>query len=116
MGLFRNTPKNRQFEYVPRYYDAEKERRKEILEQKIKLERGAFFKQKNRSRLVGAFSEKEVAFRRRNAAGVQVRRTLLLIAMLCLPCLVIAGYLPSVFAVFGLLFLVILFIIQGNKL
>jgi len=120
MGLFdsnfTHTPKNKRFAYVPRYYDPEKEERKEIFEQTIKLERGAFFKQKNRSRLVGAFSEKEIIFKKKNDRSLQNKRTFLLIAMLCLPCAYIGGYISSALTIMGLICLMVMFIVQVNKM
>ncbi len=118
MSLFRSrfisVPKNRKFEYSPRYYDAEAEERKEILEQNIKLERGAFYKGRNRSRLVGAFTEKEVVFRKQNR-NQQTKRTFLLIIMLTLPCFYIGGFLSGGFSAFLFVALLIAFINQVNK-
>lgn len=111
---FIHTPKNRKFEYSPRYYDAEAEERKEILEQNITLERGAFYKGRNRSRLVGAFTENEVVFRKQSRRN-QTKRTLMLIIMLALPCLYIGGYLSGGFSVMLFLFMLIVFINQVNK-
>lgn len=113
---FIHTPKNKKFDYVPRYYDPEAEERKEIFEQTIKLERGAFFKQKGRSRLVGAFSEKEIIFKKKNDRSLQNKRTFLLITMLCLPCFYIAGYISSVLTIVGLICLMVLFVAQVNKM
>ena len=39
---FTNLPKHKKFQYVPRYYDADKEERDN--RGSLKLERGAFFK------------------------------------------------------------------------
>ncbi len=113
---FVHTPQNRKFDYSPRYYDAEKEERKEKFEQNIKLERGAFFKGRNRSRLVGAFSEKELVFRKKHDRSQQTKRTLLLIAMMALPCLFIGDMIPSVVAIVGFAVLMLLFIRNVNKM
>ncbi|MEZ4887033.1 MAG: hypothetical protein R3E32_20045 [Chitinophagales bacterium] len=113
---FVHIPKNRTFDYSPRYYDAEEEERKEKFEQNIKLERGAFFKGKNRSRLVGAFSEKELVFRKKNDRSQQTKRTVLLISILSIFCLGMGGMIPAGWA--GLIgaFLLLSFIVQVKKM
>lgn len=113
---FVHTPKSRKFEYSPRYYDAEAEERKEKFEQNIKLERGAFFKGRNRSRLVGAFTEKELVFRKKHDRNQQTKRTVLLIGMMTLPCLFIVDIIPSVVALVGFAMLMLLFIRNVNKM
>lgn len=113
---FVHTPKNQKFNYSPRYYDAEEEERKEMFEQNIKLERGAFFKGKNRSRLVEAFSEKELVFRKKHDRSQQTKRTLLLIAMMTLPCLYIGDFIPSIVALVGFAILMLLFLRNVNKM
>lgn len=115
---FFRLPQHRHFHYVPRYYDEEEEERRELFDQKLTLERGGFFNSKNKSRLVGAFSEKEIVFRRRPSSSGQMGRVSLLTVMLTLPVLYLMDKINGVSAFIAfiiLLILMVLFIMRANR-
>ena len=123
MKLFRSKlfrlPQNRTFDYRPRYYDEEEERKQERLgEKKIKMEKGAFFRQsKNRSRIVGSFSGEENAYSRNyTSSSAQVIRILLLIVMLSIPVLYILDKMSAAVAIPALLILLVVFVSRVNKM
>ena len=107
-------PKYNQFNYIPRYYDQEADERKKRRE--MRLERGAFFKQGNRSRIVGAFNERNMVFRERHRPGSQLTRILLLASMICVPCMVFLDIVPLAVGIPALLGLMVLFVMRVNKL
>jgi len=119
---FTRLPATRKFDYKPRYYDIEAEERKEMFEGTIKLERGAFFKQSNRSKLVGAFTEREIIYRQRNSGWAQLKRVLILVVILCLGGALILGKglsmmtdMEVIFGALSLFLLMIFFSSQARK-
>ncbi len=112
---FIRLPKHRRFDYTPIYYDKDKEERDEK-RRSIRFERGAFYNQDSRSRIVGAFTERDIAFRERTSTGSQVARVFLLAAMLTVPTLIYLDVIKIWIGVPFLLILMILFVMRVNRL
>ncbi len=118
MGMFGRSsfvklPKYSKFRYQPRYYDPEQEEREE--EKEMKLEKGAFYKGKNKSRIIGAFSDRDLVVEGRRSKMNQIVRMVLLIAMLGLPILFILDLIGTIEFVVAFVLLFVLFILRINK-
>ncbi|HRI27702.1 MAG TPA: hypothetical protein PK239_11845 [Chitinophagales bacterium] len=117
---FFKLPQHKQFNYIPRYYDPEKDKlNPDSEENELKLERGAFFKQKNRSRLVGAFTgNKEVqTFERyRYNQNNQLLRILMLVGLLSISTLVFFDKISLTVAVPFLFLFVVVFIAKARAM
>ncbi len=120
MGLFGRSgtrlPRNSQFNYRPRFYDPEEEERK-ARKGEIRLEKGAFFRSnKKGGRIVGSFTNRDIAMRDRASKRGQNMRMMLLIAMLALPFFYIMGYdsTGGILTLVGLIILLVVFVKQVN--
>lgn len=112
-GSFFRLPKHSRFEYKPRFYDPDKEKFEE--DPKLKMEKGAFFKNRN-SRIAGAFTSNDIVNRERRNRKAHTVRLGMLVLMLFLPFLYWLGYTNGLVTIVGLLILLILFISQANKI
>ena len=116
MASFFKPPQHRKFNYRPRYYNPEEEARKERLGEKpIRMERGSFYRQKNRSPIVGAFTENDIAFRRHARGTGQWSKVLVLAVILVLPVLYILEVLSSLTSVAFLVILLIFYFSKMNR-
>ena len=116
MASFFRTPKHKQFNYKPRYYNPEEEERQiRNGEKPIRMERGSFFKQKNRSQLVGAFTENDIAFRKRVKGTSQWSKVFVLVLILCLPILYILEITNSLTSISFLVILLIFYFSKMNR-
>lgn len=126
MSIFKSRfvriPEHKRFDFQPRYYDQEEEERKSRRSQQIRLEKGAFYNSKNKSRLVGAFSDKDVVYRqkiRRGGGAGQLFRVLLIAAMLTLITGFLTGMVKSLatmaVSIGAIILLMIVFITKGNR-
>jgi hypothetical protein len=117
---FFKLPQHRQFNYIPRYYDPQTDKdNPEAEDDSIRLERGAFFKQKNRSRLVGAFSgrnESNTFERFRYNQQGQFVRVAMLIGLLTVSLLTLVDKVSLAVAVPFLLVFVVVFIAKSRSL
>ncbi|OWY22560.1 hypothetical protein C7N43_18720 [Sphingobacteriales bacterium UPWRP_1] len=116
---FFKLPQHKQFNYIPRYYDPQTDKENQTAgEDTIKLERGAFFKQKNRSRLVGAFTDKEVStferFRQRQSG--QLVRVLMMAGLLTLAMLILLDQVSLASAVPFLVLFSVVFLVKARTL
>lgn len=91
---FMKLPTNKQFEYIPRYYDPEKEKREN--RRKIKMERGSFYRHSKSPLLQSVTQRNERHYRRTRQKGGQFARILLLTAMLSLVVMYILGVLSGI--------------------
>ncbi|QQS30608.1 MAG: hypothetical protein IPM47_06660 [Sphingobacteriales bacterium] len=117
---FFKLPQHKQFNYIPRYYDPKTD--KELTDEaadEIRLERGAFFKQRNKSRLAGAFTGNHVsntferfAFNRQ----AQFLRILMLVGLLTIGLLTLFEKLSLSVAVPFLLLFAVVFIAKSRSL
>lgn len=121
-GIFRSSffrlPEHRKFNYKPLYFDAEKEEREQRAGKKpIKMERGAFYKNKNnKSRLVGAFTEDGYDFKEYRKGKVdQAVRFILLVMMLSLIAFIMIGEGNNYVSLTLLLFLLVIFVQRVNR-
>jgi hypothetical protein len=95
LSLFTKTPQHQRFNYIPRFYDQEKEEMAERvsrIKQEIEKEKGAISEesQTHRSRLAGAFQ----AARKRGSPGQASGNTVMLrLAVLLFLTMFIIGYL-----------------------
>ena len=114
---FFRLPKNRKFDYQPRYYDPEEEERKARRgESNIKLEKGSFYKQKSRSNLVGAFSERDIIYRSRESSRKnQLVRIIMLTVMMGVITLYFVGKIGGVMTIGIMVFLLIAFVSRVNR-
>lgn len=117
---FFKLPQHKQFNYIPRYYEPEKDKlNPDSEENELRLERGAFFKQKNKSRLVGAFTgNKEVqTFERyRYNQNNQLLRILMLVGLLSISVLVFFDKISLMVAVPFLFLFVVVFIAKARAM
>lgn len=112
---FTRLPKFKRYDYKPIYFDPEKDERQ--TKRELRLERGSFYKQRNRSRLAGAFTEKEFAFRgHRKQSGSQTGRVVLLALMMGLVFAYYLGYLSAFFALAFFAITLLLFVRNVSKI
>lgn len=117
---FFKLPQHKQFNYIPRYYDPQTDKENQTAdEDTIKLERGAFFKQKNRSRLVGAFTgSNEIStferFRQRQSG--QLVRVLMMAGLLTLAMLILLDQVSLASAVPFLVLFSVVFLVKARTL
>jgi len=114
---FFKLPQHKQFNYIPRYYDPQNDKENQPAgEDTIKLERGAFFKQKNRSRLAGAFTGNEVStferFGQRQSG--QLVRVLMMGGLLTLATLILLDQISLATAVPFLLLFSVVFLVKAR--
>ncbi|MCB0514657.1 MAG: hypothetical protein R2798_05555 [Chitinophagales bacterium] len=109
---FVKLPQHRRFNYVPRYYDPAKEAR-EDMKNRIRFEKGAFYKQGN-NRLVGAFTEKDSYRSHRQNTVNRYLRMLYLVLMMGSIWLYLMGKIGGISTIFLLMVFMILFIRKVN--
>lgn len=117
---FFKLPQHKQFNYIPRYYDPKNDKETNGTEDdnSIKLERGAFFKQKNRSRLLGAFTDREPnTFERfgQRRSG-QFMRVLMMAGLLTLAVLIMFDKMSLVSALPFLFLFSVVFLVKARTM
>ncbi len=118
---FSKVPTPKQFNYIPRYYDPEQEARKKRQERRLKMEKGAFFEQGNRSPIVGAFTSgryQESARQKMASAGSQFVRVMIIAVILGMAAAFMLGYIDNPYTMAGmvvvLLVMMVVFILKGS--
>ncbi len=111
----------KQFNYNPIYYDAEKEARNKRKDRRIKMQKGAFFEQGNRSPIVGAFSSyhEETARQKMASAGSQLVRVMIIAVILGMAAAFMLGYIDNPYTMAAmvviLLMMMVVFILKGSS-
>ncbi len=118
--MFR-VPENKKFNYKPLYWDEEKEeqaQREFEREERLRMERGAFFDQRRRNNTIGGAFRQDAGmpYTSRVARGSgQMQRILMLVAMLSLCALYLIGKVDMTYSFAGILMLLILFVRKMNQ-
>ena len=110
---FVRLPKNQKFNYQPRHYDPDKEKREEA-KKGIKLERGSFYKA-NQSQIRGAFSERNLALRERLTIGKRIFRLVFLAGILAWTYLIYSDRINFYLGIVLLLLFLVIFLREVNK-